>query len=158
MTRAPLILGVMGGFAGLLVFLWLEANPFSSHAALSGLDLGIELMNFAVLLSGPGAAMGILGGTLSLRRRRAGGTVLIAAFGTVSFGWMYVLGLAFVRGLHVDYFFLISALSFLWWSGLILLAGLLAFAKTGGILRRSLEPWGPVPSSGLPKQASFLLR
>lgn len=141
MSMTSLFLGVIGGSAGLAIFFHYLTSPFSTSVGFSGLDIGIGLMNFAVLFAGPGAILGILGGILSTYRRTAAGILLLGGFATVSAGWIYVLAEAVAEELHVAFFLFLITISFVWWSGLILMGALFAFPKTQEILRKSWEPW-----------------
>lgn len=113
--------------------------------------MGIQMLNLAVVFAGPAALLGIAGGVLANYRKTAGGFLLVAGFSIISFAWIFVLVEAAARGLYADYFFFLISISFLWWSLLILLGGLLAFPRIRELLKKS---WDPLPRATRPGQNS----
>ena len=68
--KASAILGVFGGVAGVYVSLYFARNPFASDRALSGLDIGIQVLNIAILPALVGAVMAIIGGVCLCSERK----------------------------------------------------------------------------------------
>ncbi len=142
-VRISAAIGIIGAGFGLAISLFLTSNPFRPNPVASGLDLGIEILNLALLPALVGACIGIAGGLVGLFREKIGGALLLAGSATASSGWLYALGNATGHGFHIEFLLFISSLYFLWWNGLMLLSGLHSIPRVRRTLAKFVEGWGP---------------